>query len=92
VERTDFKVLGKRILIERLAAQELQSAMIQLVHLDERPSQFARVLILGTEVVEQVQVGDKIVTREFVGTPVTLGEEDLFLVMESDILAVIDGD
>jgi len=82
------KVLGKRILVERLDDKPLASAVIEVVHLDERPSQFAKVRALGTLVNELVSVGDTVVTKQYCGTPVTIEGEDLFLVMEDDILAV----
>ena len=93
-----IKLMGPRVLIERSDEPKLQSSLLEIVSHSDEPSQFATVLAVGTgaltprgdRVPIDVAEGDKIVTTRYAGTPVTLYNEEYFVVMESDILAVLE--
>jgi co-chaperonin GroES (HSP10) len=85
---------GKRVLIKRLDEDKLQSAFIEVVHLDEtKESQFALVLAVGPQVTS-VRPLETVVTTKYCGTPIDLQlvaespKERCYLVMESDLLGV----
>jgi co-chaperonin GroES (HSP10) len=89
-----FTPQGDRVLIKRLDEQKLESAYIEVVHLDEtKESQFALVLAVGSRVVA-VRPLETVVTKKYCGTPLSLqlvdGEpkELVYLVMEHDLLGV----
>ena len=44
----------------------------------------------GKEVVMQVKVGDKVITSKYSGTEVKIDGEELIIVRQGDILAVVD--
>ena len=44
----------------------------------------------GKEVVMQVKVGDKVITSKYSGTEVKIDGEDLIIVRQNDILAVVE--
>jgi len=69
--------------------------MIEVVNLTDEPSMFAEVIAVGnggrvkdgTRRAPEVNVGDRIVTKPFVGTPY----KDFFFITEDDALAVVEG-
>ena len=44
----------------------------------------------GKEVVMQVKVGDKVITSKYSGTEVKIDGEELIIVRQGDILAIVD--
>ena len=47
-------------------------------------------MVDGKEVVMQVKTGDKVITSKYSGTEVKIDGEELIIVRQSDILAVVD--
>lgn len=86
----NVKVLGRRLLVERIDTPAPTSTLIEVVKYDKEPSQFAVVLKLGHLVVEDVKPGAVVVTKQYAGTPVKIEDRDLFLIMEDDVLAVME--
>ena len=89
--------LGDRVVIKALVAEETTKSGIVLPgQAKEKPQQAEVVavgpggVIDGKEVTMQVKPGDKIIQSKYSGTEVELEEENLIIVKQSDILAVIE--
>jgi chaperonin GroES len=89
--------LGDRVVIKALIAEETTKSGIVLPgQAKEKPQQAEVVavgpggLVDGKEVKMQVKPGDKIIYSKYSGTEVKLDEDDLIIVKQSDILAVIE--
>ncbi len=89
--------LGDRVVIKALVAEETTKSGIVLPgQAKEKPQQAEVVavgpggMVDGKEVKMQVKPGDKIIYSKYSGTEVKIEEEDLIIVKQSDILAVIE--
>ena len=89
--------LGDRVVIKQMVAEETTKSGIVLPgQAKEKPQQAEVVavgpggLIDGKEVQMQVKVGDKVIYSKYAGTEVKIDEEELIIVKQSDILAVIE--
>ena len=89
--------LGDRVVIKALVAEETTKSGIVLPgQAKEKPQQAEVVavgpggIVDGKEVKMQVKEGDKIIYSKYSGTEVKLEDEDLIIVKQSDILAIID--
>ena len=93
----NIKPLGDRVVTKMAEAEETtQSGIILAGSAKEKP-QFAEVIAVGPggvvdgkEVKMQVKEGDKIIYSKYSGTEVKLEDEDLIIVKQSDILAIIE--
>ena len=91
------KPLGDRVVIKNVEAEETtKSGQILTSAAKEKP-QMAEVLAVGPggmvdgkEVVMQVQVGQKVIYSKYAGTEVKVDGEELIIVRQSDILAVVE--
>ena len=88
--------LGDRVVIKALVAEETTKSGIVLPGQAKEKPQQAEVVAVGPggvvdgkEVTMQVKVGDKVIYQKYSGTEVKLDDEDLIVVKQSDILAVI---
>ena len=89
--------LGDRVVIKALVAEETTKSGIVLPGQAKEKPQQAEVVAVGPgggidgkEVTMQVKPGDKIIYSKYSGTEVELEEENLIIVKQSDILAVIE--
>ena len=89
--------LGDRVVIKALVAEETTKSGIVLPGQAKEKPQQAEVIAVGPggmvdgkEVKMQVKEGDKIIYSNYSGTEVKLDDEDLIIVKQSDILAVIE--
>jgi len=90
--------LGANIVVKRLEAEEKTSGGIVLPDVaQDRPQQGrvlsvgdGRLLANGARVKHQVLEGDRVVFGRYSGTEVTVGKEDLLILSEDDILAVVN--
>lgn len=89
--------LGDRVVIKQLVAEETtKSGIVIPGQAKEKPQQAEVVavgpggVVDGKEVTMQVKVGDKVIYSKYSGTEVKLEEEDLIIVKQSDILAIIE--
>ena len=89
--------LGDRVVIKALVAGETTKSGIVLPgQAKEKPQQAEVVavgpggIVDGKEVKMQVKEGDKIIYSKYSGTEVKLEDEDLIIVKQSDILAIIE--
>ena len=91
------KPLGDRVVIKNCEAEEpTKSGLILTSGAKEKP-QMAEVLAVGPgglvdgkEVTMQVAVGQKVIYSKYAGTEVKLDGEEIIIVRQSDILAVVE--
>lgn len=89
--------LGDRVVIKALIAEETTKSGIVLPGQSKEKPQQAEVvavgpggIIDGKEVTMQVKPGDKVIYSKYSGTEVKIDEEDLIIVKQSDILAIME--
>ena len=84
--------LGDRVVLKQLVAEETTKSGIVLPGQSKEKPQQAEVVAVGpgTEDVKmEVKVGDQVIYSKYAGTEVKLDEEELIVVRQNDILAVI---
>jgi chaperonin GroES len=87
-----IKPLGDRVLIKREEAEEKTKSGIVLPGAKEAP-QMATVLAVGPgtdEVKMEVKVGDKVIFSKYSGTEIKLDNEEVLLLSQKDILAIVE--
>lgn len=89
--------LGDRVVLKQLVAEETTKSGIVLPgQAKEKPQQAEVVavgpggVIDGKEVTMQVKAGDKVIFSKYSGTEVKIDDEELIVVKQNDILAVIE--
>ncbi len=92
-----LKPLSDRVVIKMVEAEETTAGGIILAGSAKEKPQVAEVLAVGPggvvdgkEVVMQVKVGDKVITSKYSGTEVKIDGEELIIVRQGDVLAVVD--
>ncbi len=93
-----IRPLGEKVLIKRLEAEETTAGGIVLPDAAKEKPQRGTVLALGdgkllddgSRADFQVKVGDTVLFASYGGTEVKVGTEDVLLMDESDVLAIID--
>lgn len=100
LEQANMKVtpIGDKIVVRRLDAEEKTPGGIVLPDAAKQKPQEGRVLSVGDgrliaggkRAPNQVREGDKVVFLTYVGTEVSVDGDDLLILREDDILAVID--
>ena len=92
-----LKPLSDRVVIKMTEAEETTKSGIILAGTAKEKAQGAGVLAVGPggvvdgkEVVMQVKVGDKVITSKYSGTEVKIDGEELIVVRQNDILAVVE--
>jgi chaperonin GroES len=80
--------LGKRVLLVKGEAAETSSGGIILPSDSREQPLEARVVAVGQEVT-QVAKGDTIIYASFAGTTFTIGDQDVIVVDEEDIMLVL---
>ena len=89
----NVKPLGDRVLIKRLEAEEKTKGGIILTSAAKEQPQMAEVLAVGpgTEDVKmEVKAGDKVIFSKYAGTEIKVDEEELIIMSQKDILAVVE--
>lgn len=91
-----LKPIGPRVLIKRLPEPKVESELILAPEtVMEKPSRFAIVLAVGKLSEGAIQVGDTVILRDYSGAPCSTvldGETlDAEIVMETDVLAIVEG-
>ena len=91
------KPLGDRVVIKNVEAEETTKGGLILTSAAKEKPQMAEVIAVGPggmvdgkEVVMQVKVGQKIIYSKYAGTEVKLDGDEMILVRQSDILAVVE--
>ena len=92
-----LKPLSDRVVIKMTEAEETTASGIFLASTAKEKPQVAEVLAVGPggivdgkEVQMQVKVGDKGITSKYSGTEVKIDGEELIIVRQNDILAIVD--
>ncbi|HBO45551.1 MAG TPA: co-chaperone GroES [Planctomycetaceae bacterium] len=91
--------LGDKVVVRRLEAEEITVGGIVLPEqARERPKQGrvlsvgdGRLLSDGTRVDLGVKEGDRVLFNSYAGTEVKIREEELLIMREDEILAVVEG-
>ena len=91
------KPLGDRVVIKNVEVEETTKSGLILTSTAKEKPQMAEVLAVGPggmvdgkEVAMQVKVGQKVIYSKYAGTEVKLDNQELILVRQSDILAVVE--
>ena len=92
-----LKPLSDRVVIKMVQAEETTKSGIILAGSAKEKPQVAEVIAVGPggvvdgkEVVMQVKVGERVITSKYSGTEVKIDGEELIIVRQGDILAVVD--
>ena len=91
------KPLSDRDVIKNVEAEETTKSGLILTSAAKEKPQMAEVLAVGPggmvdgkEVTMQVKVGQKVIYSKYAGTEVKIDGEELIIVRQSDILAVVE--
>ena len=91
------KPLGDRVVIKHCEAEEATKSGLILTSAAKEKPQMAEVLAVGPggmvdgkEVTMQVKPGQKVIYSKYAGTEVKLDGEEVIIVRQSDILAVVE--
>ena len=92
-----LKPLADRVIIKMVEAEETTKGGIILTGAAKETPEIAEVLAVGPggmvdgkEIVMTVQVGDKVITSKYAGTQVKIDGEELTIVKQNDILAIVE--
>ena len=91
------KPLGDRVVIKNCEAEETTKSGLILTSAAKEKPQIAMVLAVGPggnvdgkEIKMQVKEGQKVIYSKYAGTEVKVDGEELIIVRQSDILAVVE--
>ncbi|MDE7368016.1 MAG: co-chaperone GroES [Lachnospiraceae bacterium] len=89
--------LGDKVVLKHLVAEETTKSGIVIPGQAKEKPQQAEVVAVGPGaevdgklVPMQVKAGDKVIYSKYVGSEVTLEDEEFIVVKQSDILAIIE--
>ena len=92
-----LKPLADRVVVKLVEAEEKTKSGIILTGSAKEKPEVAEVIAVGPggtvdgkEVVMTVKVGDKVITSKYSGTQVKLDGEEVTIVRQNDILAVVE--
>lgn len=92
-----IRPLADRVVVKMVEAEETTKSGILLAGSAKEKPQIAEVLAVGPggmvdgkEIVMNVKVGDKVITSKYSGTEVKVDGEEVIIVRQSDILAVVE--
>lgn len=93
----NVKPLGDRVVIKNVEQEETTKSGIVLPGAAKEKPQMAKVLAVGPggmvdgkEVKMEVQVGQTVIYSKYAGTEVKLDGQEIILVRQSDILAIVE--
>ena len=93
----NVKPLFDRVVIKNVETEEVTKGGIVLPGSAKEKPQMAEVLAVGPggnvdgkEIVMQVEVGQKVIYSKYAGTEVKIDGEELIIVRQSDILAIVE--
>ena len=91
------KPLGDRVVIKNVEAEETTKSGLILTAASKEKPQMAEVIAVGPggnvdgkEIAMQVTVGQKVIYSKYAGTEVKIDGEELIIVRQSDILAIVE--
>lgn len=92
-----LKPLADRVIIKQIEAEEKTKSGIILTSAAQEKPQIYEVIevgpggmVDGNEVVMEVKKGDRVITGKYSGTEVKVDGEELMIVRQGDILAIVD--
>jgi len=92
----NLKPLGDRVVIKQLEAEETTKSGIVLPSQSKEKPQQAQVLAVGPggvvdgkEIKMEVKPGDKVIYSKYAGTEVKVNDDELIIVRQNDILAIV---
>ncbi len=88
-----IRPLGDNVVIKRLEPEEKTKGGIILTSANKEVPQIAEVLAVGPgtdDTTMEVEVGEKVVFKRYGGTEIEMDGEELIIVPQSDILAVLE--
>jgi len=92
-----IKPLGDKVVIKKLKAEETTKSGIILASAAQEKPQVAEIIavgpggvIAGNEIKMEVTVGQKVIIRDYAGTTVKLDGEEVIIVRQEDILAIVE--
>ena len=92
-----IKPLGDRVVIKNVEAEETTKSGIILTNAAKEKPQMAEVLAVGPggevdgkQVTMQVKVGQKVIYSKYAGTEVKLDGQEVKIVSQKDILAIVE--
>ncbi|MDR1692788.1 MAG: co-chaperone GroES [Oscillospiraceae bacterium] len=93
-----LKPLADRVVIKMVESEETTKSGIILTGNAKEKPQIAEVLAVGPggnvdgkEITMYVSAGDKVITSKYAGTEIKVDGEELMVVRQNDILAVVEG-
>ena len=85
----EIKPLGNRVLLKKIENEATtKSGIILPGQAKERP-RIAEVLAVGSEVKDEVTVGDRVVFPDFKGSEIKLDGTDYIIIEMTDLLAIV---
>lgn len=92
-----LKPLGDRVILRQIEAEETTKSGIVLPGSAKEKPQEAEVVAVseggivdGENVTMEVSVGDKVIYAKYSGTDVKLDDEELIIVRQKDIMAILE--
>lgn len=92
-----LKPLSDHVVIKMVEAEETTAGGIILTASAKEKPEVAEVVAVGpggmvdgNEVVMTIKVGDKVITSKYTGTTVKISGEELTIVRQADILAIVE--
>ena len=92
-----LKPLADRVVVKLLETEETTKSGIILAGSAKEKPQVAEVLAVGPggnvdgkDIVMYVKVGDHVITSKYSGTEIKLDDEEMTIVRQSDILAIVE--
>ena len=88
-----IKPLGTRVVIKRIEAEEKTASGIVLPGSAQEKPQMAEVLAVGPGPEDEkmeLKVGDKVIFSQYAGTDVKYGGEEVSIMNQRDILAIVE--
>jgi len=92
-----IRPLADRVLVKMIESEETTKSGIVLPGTAKEKPQMAQVLAVGPggvvegkEIKMEVKVGDRVIMSKYAGTEVKLDGEELTILRQSDVLAVVD--
>ncbi len=92
-----LKPLGDRVVLKFTQAEETSKGGIILAASAQEKPQVAEIVAVGPggvvdgkEIVMEVKAGDKVILSKYAGTEVKIDGEELIIVKQGDILAIVE--
>ncbi|MBO7453678.1 MAG: co-chaperone GroES [Clostridiales bacterium] len=91
------KPLGDKVVIKKLQAEETTKSGIVLTSSAQEKPQIAEIIAVGpggkvdgVDIKMEVKKGQKVIVRDYAGTTVKIDGEEIIIVRQDDILAIVE--